>query len=324
MRFGYFLPNFMAKGISVDSLLSLAEYVDQHSDVDDIWVGDHVVLMDRIRSRHPNFGRDLPPGTLEDFTRAGLGGMSASDPLLEPLTLLSFLAGRTSRVGLGTGILVVPLREPVLGAKMLAAVDTLSDGRLIVATGTGWLREEYEALGVPWERRGARTDDYVACMRYLWGPESADGFESRTASVPVGVRMHPKPPQGADIPIWVGGNTGVALRRAARLGTGWHGAQLAPEAAAEAVGELRAMLVEGGRDPAGFTMSLRLTTWISAGGTDVDGPLAGTAEQIHRALLAYGDAGVDHVQFAPPPMTEIAALPEQVERLAGVMEQLRA
>lgn len=325
IRFGLFIPNFMAQGIDVPELTRLAELADGATRFDDIWVGDHIVLVERIRSRHPNFGRSVPSGTLEDFTRVGLGGMSADDPVFEPLTLLSYLAGLTSRVRLGIGIMVTPLRHPVLAAKMLAAIDVLSNGRLIVGTGTGWLREEYEAVGATWSGRGTRMDDYIKCMRYLWGPPTGEGFDSPSVRVSPWVRMSPKPPQGRDLPVWIGGNTEPALQRAARLGSGWHGAQLSPGAAKKAVTRLRELLEENGRPSDALTLSLRLTSWVQEGAKrDGTTPLVGSEQQILEALFEYQQAGLHHIQLAPPPMVNMKDLPGHIERLDRITAEFRA
>lgn len=324
MKFGYFVPNFMAGGIDITTLTGLAEVIDQRTAFDDLWVADHVVLVEQTTSRHPNFGRHVAPGTVEDFSVVGLGGMSASDPVHEPITLLSYLAGRTDRVHLGIGILIVPLRNPVVAAKMLAAVDSMSHGRLILATGTGWLREEYEALGAEWQGRGGRTDDYIACMRYLWS-DRTDSFSSESVNINANVRMSPKPPRGAEIPIWVGGNSPPALRRAARIGTGWHGAQLSPVAAKQTISDLRELLDERNRAVTDFTMSLRLTCWLDDGGarTADDSPLVGSKSKLQESLEQYRDAGVQHIQFAAPPMMHIDALQDQALALDDLVAEFR-
>ncbi|WP_326640732.1 TIGR03619 family F420-dependent LLM class oxidoreductase [Streptosporangium sp. NBC_01755] len=325
VRFGLFIPNFMAQGIDVPELTRLAELADRATRFDDIWVGDHIVLADRIRSRHPNFGRAVPSGALEDFTQVGLGGMPASDPVFEPLTLLSYLAGLTSRVRLGIGIMVTPLRHPVLAAKMLAAIDVLSNGRLIVGTGTGWLREEYDAVGATWAGRGPRTDDYIKCMRYLWGPSTDEGFHSPSVRVSPGVQMYPKPPQGRELPVWIGGNSEPALQRAARLGSGWHGAQLSPDAAKKAVTRLRELLEENGRPSDALTLSLRLTSWVQARARrDSTNPLVGSEQQILEVLFEYQQAGLHHIQLAPPPMVDLKDLSGQTERLDRITAEFRA
>lgn len=323
LGFGYFVPNFMARGICASRLIEVARTIDQATSFGDLWVADHIVLAERIASRHPHFGRGAPPGTIEDFTRVGLGGMRADDPLFEPLTLLACLAGQTSRVGLGIGVLIVPLRHPVLTAKMLAGIDNLSGGRLIVATGTGWLREEYDAVGADWTRRGRVTDEYLTTMRSLWRPgDPADQPSGDSGGIDPNIKLAPKPAREDGVPIWVGGNTDPALRRAARLGTGWHGAQLGPAKAAERVSELQRLLAEQGRSAEAFTMSLRLTCWVSEtsepGSPD---PLVGTPDEFESALAEYAAVGVQHIQLAPPPMVDLADLGQQIRLLDDLLSR---
>src|SRR5581483_110283 len=140
---------------------------------------------------------------------------------LEQLTVLSFLAGQTSRVRLLTSIMVVPHRQPVLAAKMLASLDYLSRGRLVVGCGVGWLREEFEALGTPpYEERGAVVDEYLQVFKELWN-SPRPSFQGKFVRFP-GLVFEPKPLQQPHPPLWIGGESGIALRRVVRLGDGWY------------------------------------------------------------------------------------------------------
>ncbi|MFK4599214.1 LLM class flavin-dependent oxidoreductase [Streptomyces pristinaespiralis] len=168
----------------------------------------------------PNFGPGTDPGVLREWARIveGLGFdlLMVSDhvavtpdvaeqypePFYEPFTALSWLAGVTTHLRLGTSVLVMPYRHPLLVARMAANLDRISDGRLVLGVGVGWARQEFEALGVPFTRRGKLTEEYLAALRDAWHEES-DG---------------PTP----SVPIWVGGNSGTAVRRAVRFGDAWH------------------------------------------------------------------------------------------------------
>ena len=189
-----------------------------------IWLGEHLLFPSKIESKYPydpEAGAPLP-----------------STPLFDPFITFSFLAARTRRIRLGTGIFILPLRHPVHVAKHLATLDVLSEGRTILGTGAGWLKEEFDAVGMPWEKRGARMEECVDIMRRLWSEPlaSCDGqfyqFEE--------TGFEPKPAQGR-VPILVGGETPVALKRAARIGDGWYGMMHTPESASKRVRELAAL-----------------------------------------------------------------------------------
>ena len=140
-------------------------------------------------------------------------------PILEAVATLSYIAAVTDRVGLGTEVLVLPQRQPVLVAKQFSSLDLLSGGRVRLGVGVGWQPPEFEALGVPYEERGRRTDEAMELMRTCWREERIDFDGAFYKSV--AMAMEPKSPQGGSLPIWVGGNTPPALRRCGRYGDGW-------------------------------------------------------------------------------------------------------
>jgi len=182
-----------------------------------IWVSEHVVLMDPRRPPSP---------------------MDPADPILDPVTALAFLAARTSSVRLGTGVIVLPLRNPVVLAKELATIDILSGGRLIVGVGVGYVEREFGAVGVPFGGRGARTEEYLAAIRALWTQE-----HPRCAGLMVsfeGVQAHPRPLQQAHPSVVIGGYAPAVMRRAVREADGWYGWGLDPEQAARYIGTLAA------------------------------------------------------------------------------------
>jgi len=205
-----------------------------------IWVGEHVVLFEEYESRYP-YAEDgripAPPGT----------------GLLEPMLTLTYLAARTSTVRLGTAMLLLPQRNPVYVAKEVATLDWLSGGRVDLGIGVGWLKEEFDALGVPWERRGRRTDEYLEVLRTLW-VDNPSAYHGETYDLPA-CEMYPKPVQAPHPPIHVGGETPAALRRAARLGQGWHTFNRSPGELATGLAELDVHLEEAGRSRA----DLRIT-----------------------------------------------------------------
>src|SRR5690349_13630297 len=198
-----------------------------------LWAGEHVVMVDEPASRYP-------------YADDGRIAVPADADWLDPLIALSFAAAATTTIDLATGVLLLPEHNPVVVAKQAASLDQLSGGRFTLGAGIGWSREEFDALGVPFERRAARTAEYVAAMRTIWrdDPASFDGEFTRFDSV----RINPKPVEGR-VPVVVGGNSDAALRRVAQWGDGWYGFNLDGVAAvAERVAQLKALCREAGRD----------------------------------------------------------------------------
>ena len=197
-----------------------------------VWVGEHVVLFDR-------YAKEYPYADSGEFPLSGEGGMA------EPFTTLAWLAGQTTTIRLGTGVILVPQRNPLYTAKEVANVDWLSGGRFDFGIGVGWQREEFEALQVPWERRGARNDEYIELMRRLWmDAESAHQGEFWQLEPS---RAFPKPVQQPHPPIHIGGESDVALRRVARLGAHWLPFNVTPTALVERRAALAQLLQEKGR-----------------------------------------------------------------------------
>lgn len=223
----------------------------------DVWVSDHVAV--------PT-GADYPPSAY----------------VFEPLVALTWVAAYTKRVGLGTTVLVLPMRNPLIVAKMVASLDHLSGGRVILGIAAGWLEAEFNALGVPFAERGQRTDEAIDIMRRVWTDDHI------TADYPVHnahfVSMRTKPQPQRHLPLWIGGHADVALRRAIAVGDGWHGAFLSPEQTARRVKKLRAE-----RPESSFPISMR-TRWDAV---DDDNDLI-LAEIDH-----YREVGVTH--FVPEP-----------------------
>ncbi|MBM4383809.1 MAG: LLM class F420-dependent oxidoreductase [Deltaproteobacteria bacterium] len=170
-----------------------------------VWGGEHVVLPTRMTSKYP-------------YTADGKIPAEPDTPIPDPLIWLAFAAAAAQKLRLGTCILIVPQRNPVVLAKELATLDRLSGGRVELGLGVGWLREEFEALGVPWERRGERNDEYIAAMRALWAGPHAE-FHGKFVDFPP-VTCSPRPVQRS-IPILVGGDTDAAIARAVRIADGY-------------------------------------------------------------------------------------------------------
>lgn len=280
MRFGIALPNYgpLAAPGTLSRLARLAEDLG----VDSIWVSDHLVAPLGVTSIYPYDRRpDAKPGD-----------MGVIERFCEPLMTLGFLAGQTSRIRLGVSAYVMPYRNPVLTAKHVATLDFLSRGRMILGIGTGWLREEFDALAVPFSGRGRRTDEYIAVCKALWSGEEAR-FEGACYRL-LPVRTGPPPAQRPHPPLWIAGNSTAAIDRAARLGDGWHAIDLTPDELAPLVTSLRDRLEALGRRRDAVTVSLRKGVLLSTAGHGAR-PLYGDHDAIRRDLDAYSDAGLDYL-----------------------------
>jgi probable F420-dependent oxidoreductase len=184
---------------------------------DSVWAGEHVVL---------------------PSPRVAPSPMEPTDPMIDPLVHLAFVAAVTSRLLLATGIVILPQRNPLVLAKQAASLDVLSGGRLLLGIGAGYLEPEMAAVGVPFGDRGARTDDYLAAMRMLWSAAGPVDYRGPFVDF-AGVDAHPRPVQAGGPRIVVGGHAPPAFRRAVAHGHGWYGFALTPEAAADCVAGLQ-------------------------------------------------------------------------------------
>ena len=187
-------------------------------------------------------------------------------PILEALALLAHLAAVTERIGLGTEVLVLPQRQPALAAKQASSIDTLSGGRLRLGVGVGWQESEYEALQVDFRRRGRRMDEAIDLMRAYWADEQVD-FQGRFYNA-TAMAMEPKPPQGRQLPIWIGGASDAALKRVAERGDGWLATAITDAAvAARCKAKIAAYAEAAGRDPdaLGYQMMLDVPPRDDAG-----------------------------------------------------------
>ena len=266
IAFGVHLPVW-GPGATRHALLTLARRVEAMG-FDSVWASDHVVIPFEIRSRYPyNATGDFPLPPTTNF--------------LEPLTALALVAGATERVQLGTTVLVLPHRHPVLAAKALATLDHLAPGRVILGAGVGWMREEIELLGAPYDQRGAWTDEAIKIMRACWRDERVS-YRGRFFSFPE-VGFAPRPAKGS-IPIWIGGHTPRAMRRVAELGDGWHAAFATPDVMRDGLAKLREACAKVGRDPSTIALSVRL-------GLAAKRP----ASEVLDELKALRDVGVSHV-----------------------------
>ena len=318
MEFGFSLPG-RGPLAGIDVVLKLAEKADALR-FDSLFVTDHIVMpASSAKSVYPyTTSGQFPGGLAQDY--------------LEPLATLSHLAHATKRAKLGISVLVIPYRNPLLAAKMLATIDVLSKGRVILGAGVGWLREEFEALGAPpFEERGAVTEEYIKLMRTAWTTDPVS-FESKHYSVR-DVHVLPKPVQRGGIPVWIGGHTGAAVRRAGAIGDGWHPigmrppAMLGPEEYAAKVEELRASARRAGRDPKSITLTIRVPMEVRGKNTKAGAgdrpPFQGTAEEIAADIRRYQALGVSHFVFDHT-VQELRAVLANMERFASDVRPMLA
>jgi probable F420-dependent oxidoreductase len=257
---------------------------------DSLWVSDHVAIPFTIHSKYP-------------YSPTGEFPLSATADFLEPLTTLSVVAGATERMQLGTTVLVLPHRHPVLLAKMLASLDRLAPGRVILGAGVGWMKEEIELFGVPHARRGAWSDEALRVIRACWAPAERTSFHGEFFSFD-DVAVFPKPTPGA-IPIWIGGHTDAALRRVATLGDGWHAAFPAPEVMEPALSRLRDACRAAQRDFSRLTLTARIGL-----------PAKRAAEDTIAQLGRLSDLGITHVVLESR-MRDLAEMTATYERFAN-------
>ncbi|MDP7453097.1 MAG: LLM class F420-dependent oxidoreductase [Arenicellales bacterium] len=309
MRYGFYLPT-RGPTSDADSLVKIVEQAERLG-FDSTVIADHVVFPVQIESSYPyTVGGNFP------------GGWEA----LEQLSLMAFIAGKTRNLRLVTSVMILPYRNPVVTAKMLATIDVLSNGRVIVGVGVGWLREEFETLGCfEFDRRGTLSDEYLKIFKTLWTqePASFDGEFYRFDAL----HFLPKPIQKPHPPIWIGGHSRPALRRVARFADGWHpvGANpavpLQPKQFAGSCEELRRLTELEGRRYEDLTICFKAplydkdTTTVS--GTDRR-PFSGSTSQVVDDIGTYGELGVHEliVDFRSD------TLNETLERMAQFHEEI--
>ena len=283
MRFGAYLGSADGTREDFGGRAELAERLGFES----LWMGDHVII----------------PKTYNDTRypyRFGLGGgftSTSENPWFESISALCYVAGRVEKPRLGLSTLVTPYRNPILAAKMLSTLDVLSGGRLVLGVGTGWMKEEFDALRTaPYEDRGAVTDEYVEIFIELWTKDDPN-YQGKHYQVS-DIGFLPKPVQKPHPPIWVGGHTGRAFRRLARYGQGWQPHMLSPQQIAEHLPAMRRALERVGRSPDDIETAVSARPQFDSPVT-VDGqrlPLTGSTQQVLDDVRAYQEVGVDEIR----------------------------
>jgi probable F420-dependent oxidoreductase len=285
MKFGIMFAN-VGPYVQPDMAAAYGRIAEEHG-IESIWTVEHVVVPGDYQSEYPYSPTGRMPGPEES-------------PIPDPLIWLTWVGAATTTLRLATGILILPQRNPVILAKELSTLDVLSSGRVELGVGVGWLREEFDALGVPFEERAARTDEYIEALRCLWS-EDEPCFEGQYARFDR-AKSYPKPQQSM-IPIHVGGHTPAAARRAGRLGDGFFPGRSTDEDLVPLLDEMRRSAKDAGRDPSAIE--------VTAGGVmDLDG------------VRRFADHGVDRIAL-PPLGFDLDTLREQLGRFsANVIEKV--
>ena len=278
-------------GIDGNSALEICQRAES-AGFESVWGGEHVLMPDSIASKYP-------------YTADGKIPAEPDTPIPDPLIWLAFAAAAAPTLRLGTCILIVPQRNPLILAKELATLDQLSGGRVELGLGVGWMKEEFDALGVPWERRGARNDEYIAAMRALWAGPHAEfhgdfvDFDPATCS--------PRPVNGS-IPVLVGGDTDAAINRAVRLADGYFPGEGDVERLDALLGRLRDAAKKADRDPSSIEINAMF-------GMQMADPVAG-AEQL--AEIGVGRIMIPAFFFAGPGgLDRLSELGEKLAPLAS-------
>ncbi len=252
-----------------------------------VWGGEHVLMPDSIASKYP-------------YTADGKIPAEPDTPIPDPLIWLAFAAAAAPSLRLGTCILIVPQRNPLILAKELATLDQLSGGRVELGLGVGWMKEEFEALGVPWARRGARNDEYIAAMRALWAGPHAE-FHGEFVDFPPST-CSPRPVNG-NIPVLVGGDTDAAINRAARLADGYFPGEGDPAQLQALIARLHQAMEKAGRDPSSIEINAMF-------GAQMMDPVAGVQQ--------LADLGVGRIMIP----AFFFAGPGGLDRMTAIGEQL--
>src|SRR5262245_24398475 len=270
MYFGLSLPHFRQVA-SPEAIRRVAQRAE-HLGYDGIWVSDHIVIPHSAAER--------------------LGSM-----FYEPLTVLGFAAACTSKVRLGTTVLILPYRNPVVTAKALATLDVLSGGRVTAGMAVGWTEDEFKALGVPFRERGALSDEYIKAFKALW-TQDKPAFQGNYVRFEH-IAFEPKPVQQPHIPIWIGGNSRRAIRRAVAHGDCWHPTRPLVQDVKAGVAYAREVCRQRQRDPDSLQIAVRqpLKFYTGAEALVKRRPLLGSTSKIIDDIGQFHDAGVHYMML---------------------------
>jgi probable F420-dependent oxidoreductase len=278
MRIGVTVPNVhetLAQRTTIEAVARMADELG----FDSIWCNDHLAIP------------SAPDGAAAQPAYAAAYGEQRRQHIYEPLIVLAYLSAVTRRALLGTSVYLLALRNPLLAAKQIVSLDQLSEGRLVLGVGVGWLEGEFEAVGVPYRQRGSRTDEAIAVLKALCAQDSVDFL--------------PKPVQPPHPPLWIGGRSEAAVRRAARAGDGWHPSHLTVDELRRQIPQLRAECEHVGRSPDEVIVATRRKLVLGAApDAEVARVLQGDAGAIAATVTALEEVGVAHLIVELPGSSE--------------------
>ena len=268
-------------GTDPSSALEIARVAEEVG-FESVWGGEHVIFPSTIESPYP-------------YSKDGKVPATPDTSIPDPLIWLAYVAAAAPTLRLGTCILILPQRNPLVLGKELATLDHLSGGRVELGIGVGWLKEEFEAIGVPWEHRGARNDEYVEALRALWAGPHAEYHGDFVSFDPV--TCTPSPPQGADLPILVGGDTGVAIRRAATLADGYLPGEGDAERLRDLIARVRIECESHDRDPKDIEINAMFSNHMKEPAAGVENMRdLGVGRVMVPAFFFTGADGVDRLR----------------------------
>ena len=285
MKYGFNVP----QTLDGDELCRFAQKAEELG-FESVWIGDHIVLPTGPTNQYP-------------YTEDGSFSRSHDAPFLETLTTLAYLAACTRTIRIGSTVVIVPYRNPILQAKVFATLDVLSKGRSVCGVGVGWLEKEFETLAVPYSERGPMTNEWLEIMTTLWSVE-APSYIGEYYSFD-GIFFEPKPVQQPRIPIWVGGHSRRALRRTAKYGDAWHPSRQTPEYVSRNLPYLYRQVEAEGRSADEITISLKRSLHISdigvsaggGGGTATTGGVEGDTQSIIEDIKMCADIGIHQLTY---------------------------
>lgn len=304
MKFGVFLP-VSGRAAGRETMMKSAQRAEEIG-FESVWAADRIIIPWEFNQSYPYSERDefiVPPDR----------------PFMEPLTVLAFLAGCTKTIQLGVSVLVVPYRHPLFWGKIVTSIDRLSEGRFILGVGAGWMVQEFEAMGAPFKKRGAVTNEQLKAFKVLLGEEHVN-FEGEFYHFD-DIAFYPKSTREPHIPVWIGGESKAAQRRAGRFGDAWfpYFVYVTPSDLAEHFKNAQRFAEEAGRDPESLTFNCIRSIFIT------DEPveqrpdiLKGNPEQLIEAIQAFKDIGIQHMalQFMVP------RYPDRVEMVERFAEEI--